>query len=112
MSCICVWNVEVPLCAESVIVPNTLDNGVYKSVITDKFGQKYEREITVYGAYFTIDLSDYHEGLITEYSVLLFELFDGCDLQILGNCDTEYKQIVFHFITKDTTETEIELCCN
>ena len=112
MSCICVWNVEVPLCAESVIVPTALDSGVYKSVITDKFGQKYEREITVYSADFAIDLTDYPIGLITEYSLLLFELYDGCELQAIGNCDVEYKQLVLKFIPKDTPETEIELCCN
>ena len=112
MSCICVWNVEVPLCAETLIINTDLSSGVYKSIITDKFGQKYEREVTVYGSTFTVDLTDYPTGLITEYGILLFELFDDCELQIVSNCDVEYKQIALHFIPNDTIETEIELCCN
>ena len=112
MSCICIWNVDVPLCAETLVINTDLDNGVYKSVITDKFGQKYERNITVYGSQFTIDLTDYPDGLVTAYSTLLFELYDNCDLVALSNCETEYKQLSLSFIINDTTETEIELCCN
>ena len=112
MACNSVLNVEVPLCAETLIVSTDLSSGVYKSVITDKFGQKYEREVTVYGSTFQVDLTDYPQGLISEYGILLFELFNGCDLQILTDCETEYSQLVLHFIPNDTTETEIEICCS
>lgn len=112
MSCICVYNAEVPLCAETLIIDTELTSGIYKSVITDKFGQKYERDVTVYGGSFSIDLTDYPEGLITPYAILLLEIFDGCDLQVIMECSKEYKQLVFHFLENDTEETEIEICCS
>lgn len=112
MGCICVLNVEVPLCAETVTVDTGLSSGTYKSVITDKFGQKYERDVTVYGGQFEIDLTDYPEGLITAYSILLLELFDGCEMQVITECEKEYKQLVFHFLVSDNEETNITVCCN
>jgi hypothetical protein len=111
MGCICVLNVEVPLCAETVTVDTDLGSGTYKSVITDKFGQEYHRDVTVYGGQFEVDLTDYPEGLVTAYSTLVLDLFDGCESQIITNCEKEYTQLVFTFVANDSEETNITVCC-
>lgn len=111
MACLKVWDVEVPLCTETVIIPTTLDDGDYKMVITDKFNNKYEREITVVYGFFSIDLTDLADVSITIYSKYTIQLFDGCELQTIG-CDDEYDTIGMAFVTSDTEETEFTLCCN
>lgn len=112
MSCICTWKIEVPLCAETITIETDLSDGNYKLVIKDKFSQLYTSDITVYGGSFTIDLTEYTDGLFNIYGKYLIQVFDGCDLQIIGNCETEYKEIELTFVNDTTTETEITVCCN
>lgn len=110
MACLKIWENEVPVCTEALIIGTELGSGIYKVVITDKFNQKYERDLPIAYNSLEVDLTDYPNGLFTVFSKVTLQIFDDCDLQLIG-CE-DYDTIGITFVTSDSNETEFELCCN
>lgn len=70
MSCDTCYEVSLPACAGVITVNVGMDpNNIYTWIITDKFGNKYQENVTTDGAgKFVIDASDLPDGLFTPSS--------------------------------------------
>lgn len=69
MDCNCCFKDFIGKCDDFLIVNTNLDAGDYIWIIEDKFGNKYQGEVTTYpGGALYIPVEDLPAGLLTQYS--------------------------------------------
>lgn len=69
-TCETCYQIKLPSCVDSILLKAGLDpSNAFTWVITDKFGNKYSKEVTSdVNGYITIDVDDLPEGLLTPFS--------------------------------------------